>query len=137
VQIYFSRTLLCLGYADRATVGETNLWQRRAHTRALWGSCLPIVVFANGVSNRKFCRAEEVVALAIERAFLVWLASGTTFRGWSLTTRGRQFEGIALLHQGLTVWRVVGIMMDLPMYLMLLADAYGNADQPPAWPHAP
>jgi len=122
VQIYFSRTLLCLGYADRAAVKrDESIAEARPHAHTLGFVLAHSCLCEWGLQTEILSRAEEVVALAIERGFPVWLASGTMFRGWSLAALGRQAEGIALLHQGLTVWRAMGAMMDLPMYLMLLA----------------
>jgi class 3 adenylate cyclase/predicted ATPase len=131
VRIYFSRTLLCLGYADRAAVErDESLAEARPHAHTLGFVLCHSCLCEWGIQTEILSRAEEVVALAAERGFPVWLGSGTMFRGWALAAEGRQAEGIALLHQGLTVWRAMGAMMDLPMYLMLLADAYGNAHQP-------
>jgi class 3 adenylate cyclase/predicted ATPase len=130
-QIYFSITLLSLGYPDQARIKrDESLAEARAHAHTLGFVLAHSCVGEWGIQSEILSRAEEAVALAADRGFPVWLASGTMFRGWSLAAQGRQAEGIALLHQGLTVWRGMGAMMDLPMYLMLLADAYGNARQP-------
>jgi predicted ATPase len=129
VQIYFSRTLLCLGYPDQAAVKrDESLIEARPHAHTLGFVLAHSCLCEWGIQTAILPRAEEVVALAVERGFPVWLASGTMFRGWSLASLG-QTEGIALLRQGLTAWRAMGAMMDLPMYLMLLADAHSNASQ--------
>ena len=54
---------------------------------------------------------------------------GTVWRGWALAGSGHTEEGIALLRAGLAAYRATGAITHVPLYLTLLADAEGNANQ--------
>jgi predicted ATPase len=74
-------------------------------------------------------RAAAAITLSTEQGFALYLAWGTTVRGWSLAEQGRGAEGTAQIHQGLAVSRASGIQAGLPYHLALLAEAYGKAGQ--------
>ena len=54
----------------------------------------------------------------------------TMVRGWCLASLGQPEVGIALLQQGVSLWRSSGAEVGVPFMLTLLADAYGKAGQP-------
>src|SRR5262249_56055809 len=48
-------------------------------------------------------------------------------RGWGLGAVGQSAEGLMQMHQGLAVWRTTGMGVVVPLWLGLLAEAYGRA----------
>src|SRR5262249_23749840 len=74
---------------------------------------------------------------ATEQGFALWVAGGTTMRGWALTERyaepgagqGQGEEGIAQIQQGLTAWGATGAKVFRPYGLTLLAEAYAKVGQ--------
>jgi len=67
-------------------------------------------------------QAEAAVALATEQGFPLWVAQGTSFRGWALAMQGQGEEGLAQERQGLAAWRATGGAMRVPYFCTLLAD---------------
>src|SRR4029453_19151109 len=59
----------------------------------------------------------------------LWSACGTVLRGWALAQQGQAKEGIAQMRQGHDAWQATGAPLDLPYYLVLLAEAYGSIGQ--------
>jgi class 3 adenylate cyclase/predicted ATPase len=74
-------------------------------------------------------RAEEVIILANEHGFPFWSAAGSLYRGWALAEQGRREEGIAHMNQSLKAYRSMGAEMLQPLFLALLAEAYGKVRQ--------
>jgi DNA-binding NtrC family response regulator/predicted ATPase len=71
--------------------------------------------------------AEGEVAVAREHRFPFWLGGGTQLCGRVLAVEGRIEEGLALMHEGLTVWKATGAGLALPYYLSHFADAHLSA----------
>jgi predicted ATPase len=57
-------------------------------------------------------------------------AAGSAFRGWCIATLGREVEGIALIREGIDAVRAMGMVINAPFFLALLADSYGRVRQP-------
>ena len=74
-------------------------------------------------------RAEAVITFSIEQAFQYWAAWGTLVRGWVLTEQEQGEEGIAQLHQGMAAYQATGAELCLPLWLAMLAEAYGKVGQ--------
>jgi predicted ATPase len=74
-------------------------------------------------------RAETAMTLCGEHGFAQWLVMGTHMRGWALAMQGQAEEGIAQMCQSLATWRAMGLEVYRPYFLVLLAEAYGTADQ--------
>ncbi len=73
-------------------------------------------------------RTEALVALASEQGFPYFLAGGTFLRGWALAQQGQVEKGITQMHQGLTIWRSMGVEQ-LGQLSVLLAETYGKAGE--------
>ena len=97
-----------------------------------------------GARLHQFCRdvqaaqewTDAVMALANERGFRVWLAWGTTLRGWVLAEQaclsGRREqvdEGITEMRQGLTASQAIRVNFWQTYSFALLAEVYGKAGQ--------
>jgi predicted ATPase len=74
-------------------------------------------------------RAETLIALSSEQGFPQWVALGTVRRGWALAEQGQGEEGIAQIRQGLAAYRETGAKLGRPLWLALLAEAYGKVGQ--------
>ena len=73
--------------------------------------------------------AEAAVAIAAEHGFPRHSALGTILRGWALARQGQEHEGMAQIRQGLVAYRELGMAMEDPYFLALLADACASSGQ--------
>lgn len=73
--------------------------------------------------------AEALIALATEQGFPFWHAIGTIMRGWALVAQAQAADGLAVLQQGLGVYRAIGAAVALPYYLSMLVEAYRTLHQ--------
>jgi predicted ATPase/class 3 adenylate cyclase len=74
--------------------------------------------------------AEELLALATEHGFPLFLGWATALRGWNLVTLGQAREGLTLLTRGLTAVRATGAVASTPLLLIWLAQACAMLGQP-------
>ncbi|MBI3799008.1 MAG: AAA family ATPase [Deltaproteobacteria bacterium] len=127
-------TLWVLGYPDQAlkrSQEALTLAQKLSHPFSL--SYALDQAAALYLSRREAWAAQEqaetVIALCTEQGFPISLAQGTIMRGWALTEQGQSEEGIAQIRHGLAAWRATGAEASRPLFLTLLAGAYGKAGQ--------
>ena len=73
--------------------------------------------------------AEAMMALSREHGFTSSLVERTILRGSALTAQGQAEEGIAQIRQGLAALPATGVEVARPLYLALLAEAYGRLGQ--------
>jgi predicted ATPase len=74
-------------------------------------------------------RATELIELASEQGFPIWLPLGTAAQGWVLAEQGDVEGGIAKLRQGIDAYRATQAELGQPDRLRQLAAAYGKAGQ--------
>jgi predicted ATPase len=133
-QAYIGRSLWLLGYPDQAV--------RLSHAGVLLAQELkhpPSLAFALtwAATVRQNCReahttqeqAEALIALSTEQGLAIWVAYGTVLQGWALAQQGQWKEGIAQMRRGYAAWRATGAEVDVPYFLVLLAESYGNVGQ--------
>ena len=133
---FLAVTLLCLGYIEqgRALTNQALSEARRlkrAHTLA---TALLFMCRAGWLADSPHDmqrHAEELVALANEHGFSLWLSGGMIYRGWSLTALGQAEEGVASLTQGLAATRATGAVQGTPVILTSLAQAYAKLGRLP------
>jgi predicted ATPase/class 3 adenylate cyclase len=131
---YLAWTLWPLGYPEHAlhrSHEARTLAQALAHpaTRAL--------ALYSAARLRQFRRevpevqelAEALIAVSAEHGNTLFLAYGTFLRGWALFQQGQHEEGLVQLHQGLAAVIAAGGEVARPLYLTLLAEAYGTVAQ--------
>jgi predicted ATPase len=136
---HLSRTLLCLGYFDRARLRRDEA-VAEARRRSPYNLAYALVQVSYGDwtirgidSARTILRsAEEVIAISSEQGFSEWFGIGNIMRGWCLTVAGVAAEGIPLLRQGIANYRATGANLLMPFYLTILAEALGMGAQPQA-----
>jgi predicted ATPase len=73
--------------------------------------------------------AGEAVELCREQGFPFWEGTALILRGWALARTGRTGEGIAILQQGLEVFRSTDAEVQLSSWYSLLAEAHACAGQ--------
>jgi predicted ATPase len=74
--------------------------------------------------------AEATIALATAQGFEHRVAQGRIMRGWALAMQGGAATGVAHIQQGLEAVQRIGQKLYYPYHLALLAEAYGQAEQP-------
>jgi class 3 adenylate cyclase/predicted ATPase len=133
--IYFSRTLLCLGYVDQARLhrNEAVAEARRlspynlvyALRHAWYGD------WAIRETPEAMLRvAEEMSTISMEHGFAMFLGVAKIMRGWCLCATKQSGEGLPLLTQGLDLYGATGAKLVVPFYLLILAKAYAVAGRP-------
>jgi len=74
--------------------------------------------------------AEAAVALSTEHGLPLWLAGGTTIRGWALAMQGQGKEGMTQVCQGIAAWRATGAVLHVPYFCTLLAEVSDHLGHP-------
>jgi predicted ATPase len=129
---YASWTLWALGYPDQARARSREagaLAERLSH-----GYTRVFALHHAGMLHQ-FLRdldyvqanADLVVPLSRKGGFVRCLAGGLMRQGWARAERGAPLEGIALIQEGLGLWRQMGVELGQPVLLSHLAEAYGRA----------
>jgi class 3 adenylate cyclase/tetratricopeptide (TPR) repeat protein len=125
-------TLAYLGYVDQAR-SRMNVALSEARGNAQ--SLAEMLVYASWIEW--ITRSPEIqrypdalLALSTEHGFALFLGMGSAFRGFSLTVLGQAREALTLVTQGLAAVRATGTVVNTPLILMGLADAYGHLGRP-------
>ncbi|MBV8356838.1 MAG: AAA family ATPase, partial [Deltaproteobacteria bacterium] len=120
--------LWSLGYPDRAlqlgnearTIAQSSASR---HSRAFAEGMVALLHSYRREPRATQESAERLIALAAENGLPLWLATGTTLRGWAIAVQGRYEEGIALIREGSAATRATGFHTRQLPDLLLLADA--------------
>jgi predicted ATPase len=122
-----ARTLWLLGYPEQALARVHEalaLAHELSHPYSLvWARCVAAMVsqFHRDVPAVHE-HAEAAVALATEQGFLLWVAWGTSWRGWALVMQDQGEEGMAEVRRGIAACRATGTALLIPYYCSVLAD---------------
>ena len=133
-RVYLGIVLFCLGYPDQALAQSSAAIaeaRRLVHSPSLAASLaidarLLSLAGDDAALNE---RADELVALSIERGFPLWVALGTIYRGWVRVRDGDVAEGISLMRSGLSAYRATETELWMPHFLSLLAGGCESARQ--------
>jgi hypothetical protein len=131
-KLWLSRTLGCLGYLDQeSSLAEKALIEARrfGHAFTLTHALIEICISEWGRRPPKalLARADEAVSLAAK--FTMFEPQGIMFRAWCMTTLKPE-DGTGLIAHALTAFRATGSNLWVPLFLTLLADAYGKVGIP-------
>ncbi|MBI3301025.1 MAG: AAA family ATPase, partial [Deltaproteobacteria bacterium] len=131
---YMAQVLWLLGYPDLAlkrTHEALALAQRLSHPHILAYAFSFAALIHHYRRERQLTQqcGEALITLSTEQGFPQLLAAGTILRNCELAEQGQGEEGIAQMRQGLAAWRATGAEWGQPMYLALLAEAYGKTGQ--------
>jgi predicted ATPase/class 3 adenylate cyclase len=133
-QTYTALALWWRGDADQALAvmhGAVRLAQELAHPSSMAWSfvCLALLHSLRREIRAVQVQAEAVIALSAREGFPFWAAVGTILYGWAQVQQGRDGEGMLLMRQGLEAYEATGAELGRPYFLVLLADAYGQAGE--------
>jgi class 3 adenylate cyclase/predicted ATPase len=123
--------LWCLGYPDQALQRSREaltLAQELAHPFSL-GWVLDATSWLHHYRREPQAaqeQAEAAIILSRAQGFRLWSAWASILWGWALAMQGREEEGIAQIHEGLTAFRATGAEMAQTHFLALLAEVYGK-----------
>ena len=70
--------------------------------------------------------ADTAVGIAAEHGFRRHAALGPILRGWAQSMAGQAVEGIPQIRQGMNAYRALGMAMEEPYFLALLAEAQAS-----------
>jgi predicted ATPase len=133
--LYAAMTLWVLGYPAQA-LAHLHAALALAHALAHPHSLAFVRSWVAMVSQ---CRrdvpavheqAEACVTLSIAQGFPLWVAVGTSLRGWALALQGQGAEGVAQVRQGLAAWRANGSALGVPYLCTVLADICDHLGHP-------
>jgi predicted ATPase len=131
---YIAFTLWALGYPDQALKSGDKmltLAQELAYPKSLADAFSAAVVLRQFLRQRQAVlqTAEALIALATEQGNALQLARGMILRGWALFALGQRTEGLMQMRQGLAALQTTGGEVRRPLFLALLAEAYGGIGQ--------
>jgi predicted ATPase len=119
--------LWLLGYPEQALAhihDALALAHELSHPFSLaWARCLAAYVYQfrwdMSVVREQ---AEATVALATEQGFPLWVAWGTSLRGWALAMQGQGEAGMVQVRRGIAACRTAGAAVFIPYFCTLLAE---------------
>jgi predicted ATPase len=129
-----AHALWLLGYPDQAVVSiqaALALARQLAHPLSLtmalrWAAVLHHL---RREAPQTWTHAEAAITMAIDQEFPQQVALAMPLRGWALAASGQEVEGRAQIQQGLAAYRAMGVTMDRPEHLALLAAASAQVGQ--------
>ena len=126
---YLAATLAYLGYFDQArSLANEGLVEARrlqhAHTLEFNLHFMCLVALLANLSHDTRPYVEEMIDLANEHGFPLWLAAGTSYHGRLSIAIGHPSDGVSLLTQAVSQYRAIGAAMSTPTRLASLADAH-------------
>jgi predicted ATPase len=129
-----SAALWALGYPEAALAdAELALSEARelghagALMHAITNVCLGQVVRGNHAKARAL--SDELIALAEEKGSAYWKATGMLRRGGLFALTGRPSDAVGILSSTIPAQRSIGVKLFFPVWLSLLARAYGELGQ--------
>jgi tetratricopeptide (TPR) repeat protein len=132
--IYRSLALWALGYPEAALAGtEQALSEARdiglagALMHAMSNICLTQVTSGNYTIAQ--AQSDELIALAEEKGSATWKPNGMLRRAGVLALTGKASDAVRIFSSVIPVWRSTGSSLFLPVYLALLARAWGELGQ--------
>jgi class 3 adenylate cyclase/predicted ATPase len=131
---YLSWTLWHQGYIDQASQIAAEAIKRAGELSHHPHTNVFTICHARGMmdifqrrSADMISYARSVIALCREHGFSHWLACGRILEGWAIVDHGETDQGIEMLGGGVAAWRSAGAGLWLPLFLMLLAQAFSLA----------
>ena len=75
-------------------------------------------------------QAEAAGALSTAQGFPLWVAMGTSLRGWALAVQSQDEKGIVQVREGIAAWQATGAALLVSYFSALLADACDHLGHP-------
>jgi tetratricopeptide (TPR) repeat protein len=133
--IHSGFALWFLGYPDQALDRNDKALAMAAQ---LSHPVTTAIALAFAAQIQQFCRnpraverlAQAAVDQSIQHGLAFTRAMGIILTGWSLTAQGKENVGIETMRSGLEVLRATDAVTMMSYFSVLLAEAYGQAEQP-------
>ncbi len=131
---YAAPLVWCLGYPEQAVAqlqASQQMGEERPHpfsqVVSLHFGALLYQLRRDGDKVNAY--ATELLAICKEHGFSVWEPTGRIMKGWALqqNSEGTHEEEIALIREGIAGWESNRSRVLRPVYLGILAQAYGQA----------
>ena len=130
---YMARTSWMLGYPDRSldlSSKALTLARKLSHPLSTvfalsYDASLNIYRKEPGKVQEQ---AKAAIAIATEQGFVFWTAFAGMFLGSALSAQGHREEGLTLISKSVTDWQATGAKLGGTLFLALLAEAYGKAE---------
>jgi predicted ATPase len=105
------------------------LAQEQSHSYSLAVALLNASGLYHACGNEPMAQrhAEAAVALSAEQGFVNFVGQATAHLGAALAHQGKEEKGIALIREGIAACRATGALLFQPLFVGLLAEAYGVA----------
>lgn len=132
---YGARTLWMLGYPEQAlaTAGEAiSIAERIEHPFSLASARFFLALLHQHRREPAAAleHANEVVRIAAEQAFALWLGGATVLRGWAMAEQGRIEAGIAEMDRGFATYQTTGAQLGQSWILAMHAEERLRHHQP-------
>ena len=90
-------------------------------------TCLTQLISGNYAIAK--AQSDELIVLAEEKGSVYWKTSGMLRRAGVLALTGKASDAVSIFTSAITAWRSTGATLYLPVWLSLLARAYGELGQ--------
>ena len=132
-----AQVLWGLGFTDQAQQRSQEalaLAQQLGHPPSLGHAQLFAALLAQSRRDTAATQAhaDALMAFGTAQGLVHRVEQGRILRGWALARQGDAAIGVGQIQQGLAAHHEVGVKLGQPYYLVLLAEAYGQAGQPEA-----
>jgi predicted ATPase len=131
---YRSLAVWALGYPEAGLAGTEQALSETRETgnpaylmQTLSTACLAQLISGNCAIAQ--AQSDEQIALAEERGSVFWKTSGILRRAGVLALAGKAANAVGIFTAAFPVWRSTGSRLYLPVWLSLLARAYGELGQ--------
>jgi predicted ATPase/DNA-binding winged helix-turn-helix (wHTH) protein len=134
---WMAQVLWGLGFTDQAQQRSQEalaLAQQLGHPPSLGHAQLFAAILSQSRQDTAttHAHADALMAFATAQGLVHRVEQGRILRGWALAMQGDAAIGVVQIQQGLAAHHHVGLKLGQPYYLVLLAEAYGQAGQPEA-----
>ncbi len=132
---YLSWTLWLLGDVEQAMARADQaqaLIRRRDNRFTMARSLCWDAIFYHYIGDWPTvrARADEAIAMANEHGFEFVASAGNILAGWSRVRMGESAEGAAQVRQGMEAYRATGAKLQLPHFMISLAEAARDLGRP-------
>ena len=124
---HFGETVSCHALMDEAISIAKELKDMNSLALALSWAAVLAMYERDPAEVDRF--ASQMIELSTRHNFVFWLASGQIYRGWARSASGNTVEGIPWIEQGIKDYRAMGVVLNLPRWLELKAEALHLADR--------
>jgi class 3 adenylate cyclase/tetratricopeptide (TPR) repeat protein len=128
---FLAPTLAYLGYIDQARSRAYEALSEARRLRHVFTLVLTLIMtsWLDWLTCSPM-HTEEALALTAEHGFPAFLSYARAYHGQSLIALGQAEKGLALVKQALAELRAAGSVVNMPMYVASIAQAYATLGRP-------